>query len=192
MEIERKFWYEFDIEKKLKDIGAKQIDQNSKHICDEYFDNTDSYFMLLSDYLLRLRHKKKISKWQLKYPSNLAQNIENYYEIEDARQAIECIHELISRNKSKSPSQINDSNFSCISFEEMVNKLNLKCFARINSTRRSFLIENVRIDLDETDFGYRLGEIELILDTFQGNTNENISKTYEKISELTSRLGMNQ
>ena len=69
LEIERKFWYDFDIEKKLLQLGAKQIDHNAKQICDEYYDNTSNYFMLLNDYLLRLRSKNKISACQLKYPS---------------------------------------------------------------------------------------------------------------------------
>jgi adenylate cyclase class IV len=188
LEIERKFWYDFDIEKKLLQVGAKQIDHNSKQICDEYYDNTDNYFMLLNDYLLRFRNKNKISAWQLKYPSKFSQKIENYYEIEDKKQIVESIHSLAMKAKVNLPLKSTENNFECVSFEELIKVFNLKCYARINSTRYSYLYENVRIDLDETDFGYKLGEIELMLDN-QSSTNENMTKTYERISELTSKLG---
>jgi len=183
LEIERKFWYDFDIEKKLLQLGAKQIDHNAKQICDEYYDNTSNYFMLLNDYLLRLRNKNKISAWQLKYPSKfISQKIENYYEIEDKQQIVSSIHSLAMKAKVNLP-QFND-----YSFDELIKVFDLKCFARINSTRYSYLYEDVRIDLDETDFGYKLGEIELMLD-HQSSTNENMTKSYERISELTSKLG---
>ena len=92
------------------------------------------------------------------------------------------IHSLAMKTKVSLPQ------FNNFSFDELIKVFDLKCYARINSTRYSYLYEDIRIDLDETDFGYKLGEIELMLD-HQSSTNENMTKSYKRISELTSKLG---
>ena len=143
--------------------------------------------MLLDDVLLRCRLKNNIKKWQLKYPSRLAKDIENYYEIEDTQQIIDFVFDLSKKcSFTKTGHRINKVH--CKSIEDLVNQFGLESYARINSKRKSYLYENIRIDLDETDFDYRLGEIELMLDD-QTNSHANIEQTIAKISELTSTLG---
>ncbi len=187
LEIERKFWYDFDIEKRLCGVGAKKIEsENDSRMRDEYFDNFGSYFMLLNDYLLRKRtNQANQAKWQLKYRSASKEdrdkrNIEQYYEIDDVVQIIDRIHEFASLNTSLGSSQ------RCGSIESLIESFQLKCFAKINSTRKSFIYENVRIDLDETDFGYKLGEIELI----SHHNNFDLDAELKKIDVLTEKLGL--
>ncbi len=187
--MERKFWYDFDIESKLVEIGAKKLENNFKKIIiDDYFDNFESHFMLLNDYLLRSRTKNNRTDWQLKYPSKLSsslKNVENYFEIAETQQIIDLIFEISKKDPlfdSKLKYQKN-----CKTIESLVDLFNFKSYARINSTRKSYFIDNIRIDLDETDFNYKLGEIELILDD---KTEDNIKKSIDKISCLTSKLGI--
>ena len=186
--MERKFWYDFDIEKKLIELGARKVEKSfGKVIIDDYFDNFESYFLLLNDYLLRSRSKNNKSNWQLKYPSKLAdlnKNVENYFEISDSKEIINSIIDL-----SKSKNVIFKHENECNTIETLVDMLGLKPYARINSTRKSYIIENIRVDLDETDFNYRLGELEVVLDESL-RLSENIEKSIQKISILTSKLGI--
>ena len=48
-----------NIEDKLVKLGARKIDENNFkiQIIDNYYDNFNSYALLLNDYLLRLRNK---------------------------------------------------------------------------------------------------------------------------------------
>lgn len=182
LELERKFRYDFDIEKKLILLGAKKL--RTEEITDEYYDNFDSYFMLLNDFLLRSRTKNQETKWQLKYPSSFMgnKNIEGYFEVNKAEDMITLISNLSEKHHHCAK---NDSK----SIESLIQAIDLKCFGRINSIRKSYLIEDLRVDLDQTDFNYKLGEIEIVLDGNEANS-DNVSRTIQKISSLTSRLGL--
>lgn len=142
--------------------------------------------MLLSDYLLRSR---KIiggckAEWQLKYPSRTFSNsdssLEKYLELTESNQIIESICRLASLKQ--------DTKNHPTNIESMIRAFDLKCFAPINSTRKSFSIDGLRVDLDETDFGYRLGEIELILD-HQKMGSSDLDQARQKIASLTTKLG---
>ena len=74
-----------------------------------------------------------------------------------------------------------------MTINDLLNSFDLKCFADINATRKSYIINNVRIDLDETDFGYKLGELEFMIDGKASLSNLNLS--LESISDLTKKLG---
>lgn len=170
-------------------MGARQLEP-AREIRDEYFDNTESYFMLFNDYLLRLRQKsgQTSGKWQLKYPSSVTarqtdSTIENYLEINERSQIIESICHLACRNRTHQTFPKN--------MKEMISEFDLKCFAPINSTRKSFIIDEsgLQVDLDETDFGYRLGEIELVLDQ-RTSTSIDLDRAKRKITDLTSKLGV--
>ena len=139
--------------------------------------------------MLRLRTKNNEAKnWELKYPSKLTdlnKNIENYYEISDPD---EIIHSILNLS-NKYPLDNNKNKKNCKTVEDLVDRFELKSYAGINSIRKSYLIDElIRIDLDETDFSYRIGEIELILD--ENKTLENIADSIEKISNLTEKLGI--
>lgn len=174
MEVERKFWYDFDIGKRLIDLGAKRT--NNNRLIDEYYDNLDSYFLLFNDYLLRCRQKGgQKSVWELKYPSGGEKNstLENYMELTDSSEIIRSICAL----SKKTPKNLE-------TIDSLNDAFSLKPFVTINSTRRSYLIDGLKVDLDETDFGYKLGEIEVILDQ-----PIDLKQSLGKISSLTSRLG---
>lgn len=183
LEIERKFWYDFDIEKKLIEQKATKINQIL--IVDEYVDNLETNFLLLNDFLLRKRRiETNINKWQLKFPlktTDSSSSIENYFEIENVKQISSSIIDLSKKyDYFKIDKNIKD-------IDSLINAYDLKCYAKIKSHRITYLLDNVKIDLDETDFNYKLGEIELILDdTF---SQANIEESIKKISIITAQLG---
>lgn len=76
----------------------------------------------------------------------------------------------------------------CDSIEEMNEMLQLKCFIDVKSTRKSYLLDEMRVDLDETDFGYKLGEIEIILN--EADSKRALEAAVQSISNLTRKLGM--
>ena len=171
-------------------MNAKQIYSGSGLISDEYFDISPSYFMLLNDYLLRRRVKCGCSgMWQLKYPASKLvgklesiQNMDNYLEVNEASQIIQIVSDLAKKFV------INKEASKCKTVESLVDTFQMGCYAPIKSTRKSYLIDNFRIDLDETDFGYKLGEIEVLLNS-DANT-PRVEDSIKQIKDLIASLGL--
>ncbi|KAF7667328.1 hypothetical protein LDENG_00067470 [Lucifuga dentata] len=65
--------------------------------------------------------------------------------------------------------------------------MNLGCFAEFTTVRRSFTLERegVQIDLDEADFGYHVGEIEVLVP--EGG---DVKSALEKIERTAQKLGL--
>ena len=169
-------------------IGAKKIEKNfGKIIRDQYYDNTENYFLVLNDYLLRYRVENNTGKWQLKYPSqpiDRSRDIENYFEAENSQDISQLVLDL-AKKRAFFQNKMHMSHLETV--ESLVSALDLECFVKINSKRKSYRFEMMKIDLDETDFGYKLGEIELILD--HGASQETKEESFKKISGLTNQLG---
>uniref|UniRef100_A0A673CM77 Thiamine triphosphatase n=1 Tax=Sphaeramia orbicularis TaxID=375764 RepID=A0A673CM77_9TELE len=133
---------------------------------DQYFD-TSAFNLTLKDMWLR----KRKGCWELKCPASLCSR---YQEITDL---------------SKSKRQRNAEE-QCLSEDESwLKELNLGCFAEFTTVRRSFTVDEdgVQIDLDQADFGYSVGEIEVIVSD-GGDVQsalEKIRKTAERLGELT-------
>ena len=190
LEIEHKFQYKHDIEIKLAKLGAISLnnsaDEMSLLISDEYYDNLDNYFLILNDCWLRNRTKQNVTKWELKYPANRfankeGENFNSYVELDDK---IEIARFLINISQKYFKTKINET----ASFEFIIFKwLDMKPLCLINSMRKSYLLEKIRIDLDETDYNYNCGEIELMID--RNATNEQVQKAYESIEDVASKLG---
>lgn len=70
--------------------------------------------------------------------------------------------------------------------ESWLSKLNLVCFADYTTVRRSFTLEEegVQIDLDQADFGYHVGEIEVLIP--EGG---DVQSALEKIRKAAQKLG---
>lgn len=71
--------------------------------------------------------------------------------------------------------------------DSWLSKLKLCCFAEFTTTRRSFTLkgeDGVKIDLDQADFGYHVGEIEVLVP--EGG---DIQSAQEKIRHTAQRLG---
>jgi hypothetical protein len=195
LEIEHKFLYNFDIVKKLDELGATFLNETTNEsdlvILDEYFDNLSSYFLILNDCWLRKRTKNNENKWQLKYPSkrivNQDENFDNYVEIEKQDEIQKFLIDLF---KNYFPSVETTTRTTTHNFDSLVfDSFKLEPFCLINSKRKSFLLDNVGIDLDETDFGFNCGELEVMLSK---NANaEQIQDSVRSIHQAASKLGKN-
>jgi len=143
IEVEKKFLVDDEIAKKLV-IGASFV--NEKVFTDTYFD-TDDYKLSLQDRWLRLRG----DKFQLKLPLNNGLSPENrqidqYEELEDE----ETIRQALDIKKDGT-------------FEEDLSREGIKPFCTFTTTRRKYKLGDFTIDLDDMDFGYKIGEIELMV-----------------------------
>lgn len=183
LELERKFWYDFDIQERLEKLGAVKL--QSLHIQDTYYDNESKNMLFLNDYWLRERKSNQQTHWQLKYPAKLnkndqdTQSFEKYYEIDDLLEIISLINNLTHQD-TESKENIQDIN-------DFIMNLQIKPILVIDSERISFQIEDIKVDLDQTDFGYKVGEIEYL---FKGNNNKvTVEEAMKKINLLASQLG---
>ncbi|XP_070574200.1 thiamine-triphosphatase-like isoform X2 [Ptychodera flava] len=176
IEVERKFTITEDSERKLQEVGASCLQQKSFE--DSYYD-TDTYELTLKDHWLRQRE----GQWELKSPpeqrdteSKTAQYAESIAtdEILQKLTAILKTNSTASDHYGENPDQLAD----------FVKKHNLKAFAVFKTNRRSYRLDGgFQVDLDETDFGYRVGEIELVV----GHDGD-VAAALQKIDRLAEKL----
>ncbi|CAF0874419.1 unnamed protein product [Brachionus calyciflorus] len=186
LEIEKKFFYSANLEQKLKDLNAKE--ESVIEMVDTYLDNSDSYFLILNDFWLRSRKIGNLEpKWELKYPSKIKstsheKNFNKYFETNDQTEIIHLISTLIGNNFD-----LNSKLTKAQDINEMINVLNLKPFSLIKTTRKVFSFDRISIDLDETDFDYKIAELEIVL---QGDLNQNeIDLSIQQIDNFAIKLG---
>uniref|UniRef100_A0A8C5F4I5 Thiamine-triphosphatase n=1 Tax=Gadus morhua TaxID=8049 RepID=A0A8C5F4I5_GADMO len=187
VEVERKFVCDAGMWKRLEEIGAVCIGQREIH--DQYFDTPD-FELTLRDTWLR----KREDSWELKCPPAVGKTQETSGEgLEEASlcsryKEITSLPEIQSRvkevlkhcagGKPGGPEGVGDS---------WPGELNLRCFAEFTTARRSFTLqeEGVQIDLDQADFGYTVGEIEVLV-----QEGEEVGSALEKIERAARRLGL--
>ncbi|XP_029313685.1 thiamine-triphosphatase isoform X1 [Cottoperca gobio] len=189
VEVERKFLCNADTLKTLQEIGAVCLGQ--RQFCDQYFD-TPKFDLTLRDMWLR----KRKGCWELKCPttsngteersgeqSKAAALCSRYKEITNLPEIQLRVKEVIKdvcadRETEMSPSQEDES---------WLSKINLVCFAEFTTVRRSFTLEEegVQVDLDQADFGYHVGEIEVLLP--EGG---DLQSALEKIERTAGKLGL--
>lgn len=75
-------------------------------------------------------------------------------------------------------------------FEKWLRDLKLECFAEFTTTRCSYTLEyegddrRVRVDLDQADFGYCVGEIEVLI-----SEDEEMTSAMQSIEKTAKKLG---
>ncbi|CAL8400352.1 unnamed protein product [Gadus morhua 'NCC'] len=207
VEVERKFVCDAGMWKRLEEIGAVCIGQREIH--DQYFDTAD-FELTLRDTWLR----KREDSWELKCPSAVGKTQETSGEgLEEASlcsryKEITSLPEIQSRVKEVlkhcAGGSLNADTLpgplvtvGQVSHEEpggpegvgdsWPGELNLRCFAEFTTARRSFTLqeEGVQIDLDQADFGYTVGEIEVLV-----QEGEEVGSALEKIERAARRLGL--
>lgn len=157
---------------------------------DQYFD-TPKFDLTLRDMWLR----KRKGCWELKCPTSVDGAAEmsgeqskaaalctRYKEITNLPEIQLRVTEVIKdvcEDRETSSSQEDES---------WLSKMNLVCFAEFTTVRRSFTLEEegVQIDLDQADFGYHVGEIEVLVPEGGGvqSALEKIERTARKLGEL--------
>uniref|UniRef100_A0A671VGA7 Thiamine-triphosphatase n=1 Tax=Sparus aurata TaxID=8175 RepID=A0A671VGA7_SPAAU len=186
VEVERKFLCSADTLKTLEEIGAC-VGQRQFH--DQYFD-TPKFGLTLRDMWLR----KRKGCWELKCPTTVDGSEETSGEKSKAAglctryKEITNLPEIQLRVKEVIKDVCEDSETGASEEEEesWLSKMNLVCFAEFTTERRSFTLqeEGVQIDLDQADFGYHVGEIEVLVPD-----GGDVQSALEKIERTAQKLG---
>ncbi|KAG7317686.1 hypothetical protein KOW79_018721 [Hemibagrus wyckioides] len=188
VEVERKFVCDSHILEKLKDIGAVCLGQYE--FKDQYLDTAD-FTLTLKDFWLR----KREGSWELKRPTSSNPNTKtraqdvctNYREITDV---LHIRAELMSiMGIYAEPTTDSCDKDVHAEFEKWLQDMNLECFAEYTTVRCSYALEcevedqRVRVDLDQADFGYCVGEIEVLVSegVETASTMQSIEKTAQKL-----------
>lgn len=186
VEVERKFVCNADTLKALEDIGAVCLAQ--REFKDQYFDSPH-FDLTLRDVWLR----KRKGCWELKCPMSADKTEETgrdqtkvvaaalctrYREITDLPEIQHRVREELYGDGGRSSSAEDES---------WLNEMNLRCFAEFTTVRRSFTLEEdgVQVDVDQADFGYSVGEIEVLIP--EGG---DVQSAMEKICRTAQKLGV--
>lgn len=88
------------------------------------------------------------------------------------------VEEVIKEQGTETSSSVQDGCW--------LSKMNLVCFAEFTTVRRSYRLqqEGVKIDLDQADFDYNVGEVEVIIP--EGG---DVQSALEKIEQAAWKLG---
>ncbi|KAL6462927.1 hypothetical protein MHYP_G00293490 [Metynnis hypsauchen] len=193
VEVERKFVCEPDIQDKLKDIRAECIGQY--HFKDQYYDSTD-FALTMEDFWLRRRE----GSWELKCPAASRTNPEkkadalctNYREVTDLPQIKAEVRKVMKRctGASEDPSEREQMD-GYAEDDSWLQDLKLVCFAEYTTLRCSYVLESdggegrVRVDLDQADFGYCVGEIEVLV-----SEGDDMQSAQQRIQKTAEKLGL--
>ncbi|TRY55768.1 hypothetical protein DNTS_008484 [Danionella cerebrum] len=198
VEVERKFVCDAEIMGKLQDIGARRI--GLVQFGDQYFDSPD-LLLTLQDFWLRRRE----GLWELKCPTvsvspagNAAQNLcSRYREINSLPMIQSEVRRVLSQCSAEgsrshsSPMKQTENKITGMSLEdaEWLNEFGLTCFAEFRTERCSYLLEKedgpVRVDLDQADFGYCVGEMEILVP--EGG---DVNAALQRITSTAEQLGL--
>ncbi|KAF5901185.1 thiamine-triphosphatase isoform X1, partial [Clarias magur] len=188
VEVERKFVCDSHMLERLQQIGAVRLGQYE--FKDRYFDSAD-FTLTLKDYWLR----KREGSWELKRPTASRTDAERraqdvctkYKEITDVPQIrAELVAAMGVSSDCLEAEQAEDVRAE---FERWLQDLKLECFAEFTTARCSYVLEcegddkRVRVDLDQADFGYCVGEIEVLVSEVEEMTSamQSIEKTAQRL-----------
>ncbi|XP_010884036.2 thiamine-triphosphatase [Esox lucius] len=211
VEVERKFVCEPGIQKQLEEmavcIGQKQFK-------DQYFDTPD-FHLTLRDIWLRCRQGSWELKCPTDTKggdggrdSQTAELCSRYKEISNLPQIQLKVREVVKAGNGDQKTERShaDQTYPVDNQDRPITKgaesfptnkdswlveLSLVCFAEFTTQRCSFTFEGageesgVRVDLDQADFGYCVGEIEVIVPE-----GEEIHTALMKIEKTALRLGL--
>ncbi|XP_053714985.1 thiamine-triphosphatase [Synchiropus splendidus] len=192
VEVERKFLFTSDTLKTLEQVGVC-IGQREFH--DQYFD-TPQFDLTLRDMWLR----KREGCWELKcatadvddckQPVKATSLCTRYKEITSLPDIQTKLREVIEEDNDLTTHLENiETGHKNVPAEDetWLGALNLICFSEFTTLRRSFTVaeEGVQIDLDQADFGYNVGEIEVLL-----SEGEDVAAAVGKIEKTAQILGL--
>lgn len=175
--IRRKYIIANDSEDKLQNMGGMFLETET--LVDEYLDDKN-YSLTLNDCWLRLRNKKFEMKVNAafgvgpnKSPSN--QMIANENEIK----------ELLMKRYEKKLEQ--KRRVSERQLDVLIDALHITEFVTFETHRKRYQMENVIVTMDVTNFGFQVGEIEIV-----SNTVAEMLTNLSSMETLAVKLGMMQ
>ncbi|XP_046550599.1 uncharacterized protein LOC124260353 isoform X2 [Haliotis rubra] len=168
-EVERKFNITAETESKIKKLGGKLLKERS--FSDIYFDNCD-YCLTLSDSWLRRRE----NKWELKLASegmSIRDRVTQYKELTNEKEIVACL---------KSKFQIANK---CSKVKDFIKSAEMSEFATVSTTHKSYRIADCTIDLDLSDYGFQVGEIEVM-----ASSSAQIPAAIKTIDDMARKLDL--
>lgn len=175
IEVERKFVPGPEVEKSLYALGAELFKEITFR--DSYYDSLDLR-LTLSDCWLR----KRGDSWELKHPPQpgargLIGASTQYTEVTEEDKIICKVSEVLG-----------------VPTPPSIEAFCLNEFASFVTRRRSFQLPLEEssgtmavVDLDEADFGFAVGEVEVIV-----QTQEEVQNAFQKVEEICKKLGVFQ
>jgi len=163
IEVEKKFILTDEQEKRLLD-GAEFLGE--KNITDTYYDDT-SYSLTRKDLWLR----KRDASFELKIPMNVS--------IEE--RVNDCYRELETDKEIAAYLKLSEKK----ALAEALTENGYAPFVTIVTTRRKYKKDGYNIDLDSADFGYRIAEIECMVEA-----ESEIHDTGQKIIQYAKTHGL--
>ncbi|ESO04805.1 hypothetical protein HELRODRAFT_79038 [Helobdella robusta] len=173
IEIEKKFVVNDEILNKMLSLGAKLIKRES--FTDVYYD-TECHCLTTKNFWLRQRDEV----WQLKSPTGhrtFEEGLFNssYKETEKEDEIVNLIEPVLNQKYSQ--------NQKC-GLAEFLKLCNCQPFCKMTTHRQSYKLQDkFKIDLDVTDSGYAVGEIEMMI-----NSETDIAEATNKIEDLSKKL----
>ncbi|CAN7991511.1 unnamed protein product, partial [Ixodes hexagonus] len=182
-EIERKFQASGDIEEQLARVGATLASRTQ--FTDRYYDTQD-HTLALSDHWLRIRAAAD-DHWELKYRKHddtrsFDPTVTGYSEESGEANILAVLKDLLPEG-----SHIGQTT----TLKDLVGRGVLREFACIQTWRSSYKTPGRPvIDLDQTDWGYRVGEIEVLLREPENEAQgaRDVEKATEEITHLAAQL----
>uniref|UniRef100_UPI00358FE00A thiamine-triphosphatase n=1 Tax=Myxine glutinosa TaxID=7769 RepID=UPI00358FE00A len=182
IEVERKFVPSVDVDQVLMESGAQFV--SDERFTDLYVDNTD-WALTLRNHWLRRRDRR----WELKCPvatsahgpepelDNLTQR---YLEVYPEPEIICKVSDLMGIDSS-----------SLCSVNDLLIQAELLEFAKFTTERRCFeLPAGVTVVLDRTDFGWSVGELEIMCKD-QGEVERAVTTLEHLARDLGLEIGPN-
>uniref|UniRef100_X2B3E8 CYTH domain-containing protein n=1 Tax=Capitella teleta TaxID=283909 RepID=X2B3E8_CAPTE len=150
MEVEARFRIPKGVEERIGSLGGEL--RRELTFVDCYYD-TQNWALTLRDFWIRRRD----STWQLKYPPPLGRTgenwpIEQYAETEDEAEICQLVGEVLKAGCAEDHD-----------VQYLMTRTGCGVFAEYTTIRKSYKFtkeENISVDLDVTNFGYEVGEIE--------------------------------
>jgi adenylate cyclase class IV len=194
LEVEQKFQLLDSgcLEPKLRDLGF--VPKGTVTFVDWYFDTDDNYFTT-RDVWFRFREKGSKGEWQLKRGrgQNAASTV---YEETEGENAISIVLSLTPKSAAQKIS-VRSEDFDGFHAPKLPLDAShgLFPFCRLETTRSSWAIDTTNtesiydgliVDLDSTNTGHTVGEVETVVDT-----HEEIPMAKERVEALISKLTQN-
>ena len=168
-------------EQKLNEMGARMIKAQCFH--DVYFDTND-FKLALSDFWLRQRD----GRWELKCPppnrhegDPMATQYAEYTQQVDIVKAVTPV--LQPTKDEHEPLKV--INPDLMSVSQVVESFGCCEIANYRTDRKTYSVQDFRVDLDSADFGFQVGEIEVLV-----SDERKISDALHQIRGLAQKLGL--
>lgn len=176
IEVERKFSVPDDFRQILPDHGFHLVKEFEETLVDDYYD-TPTFDLLRRDHWLRRRN----DDWELKYPVGNHQQDPNstspppavYHESSDAESIMIQLKSLRV-----------DAIEGVTSLKDLSTNGSIVTFAHLVTRRCCYKRDEVSIVVDDTDWGFRVGEIEVVV-----SSKDQVPWATRRIQEVAKALG---